>query len=66
MATYVQTTVNQTLLFYHPSMKSVAQQIAEKNSTITLGALRHPIRESKYDETNWPAFSDGWPNLFIE
>jgi len=67
MATYVQTTVNQTLLFYHPSMKSVAQQIAAKHSMITLGALRHPEeKKTEETETNWPTFSDGWPNLFIE
>jgi phosphoribosylpyrophosphate synthetase len=63
MATYVQTTVNQTLLFYHPSMQSIAQQIAVEHDMINLGTLRHTGSSS--DSENWPSFADGWPNLFI-
>jgi phosphoribosylpyrophosphate synthetase len=60
MATYVQTTVNQTLLFYHPSMKSIANKIAETHAMINLGTLA-----AESDSTTWPTFADGWPNLFI-
>lgn len=59
---YITYTAHQTLLFYHPSMSSIAEYIAKNDDKITLGTLK----KKDTTETNWPVFADGWPNLFIE
>ena len=73
MARYLTYTNNQTLLFYHPSMSSIANDIAIANDNITLGTLKKKPKKKKPngstgepEDTNWPVFADGWPNLFIE
>jgi len=68
MASYHTHIYNQTLLFYHPSMSSIANAIDIANSNITLGSLKKKPNESpgEPEDTNWPVFADGWPDLFIE